>query len=393
MVRRRTLNASLLDRWLFAPQRATHLALVRIAVSCYALGWLLVTSNELIDLGRLDPARFDPVGVVAAAGISPASTTAIAVWVVTTGASGVAFALGGRTRLSGPLFAAGLLWLTTYQNSWSKLLHTENLLVIHVLVLAVSPCADAFAIGRRNSTTPAWSPRYGWPLRALAVATVLSYVIAGITKLRHAGLDWVDPDNLRNWVAYDLVRKELFGDPYLPLAVPLLRHAWLFAPIAVATLVIELGSPVALASRRAAITWSAAAWSFHLSVLALMSVAFPYQLLGIAYLPGVLSASRRSEPSGSDGALGRQQRHADRAGVGPELCLHNAQAPGVLRLDPGPHLRHGCIQVVVPQPEPSAHDEELRIEGVDQPRQRSSEIAGPVAYEPGDLGPGEDLLG
>ena len=306
MVRRRTLNATRVDRWLFAPQRATQLAVVRIAVSCYALGWLLITSNELIDLGRLDPTRFDPVGVVAVAGISPASTTTIAGWLVATVVSGGAFALGWRTRVSGPLFAVGLLWLTTYQNSWSTLLHSENLLVIHVLVLAVSPCADALAIGRRSSSTAAWSPRYGWPLRALAVATVLSYVIAGVTKLRNAGLGWFAPDNLRNWVAYDLVRKELFGDPYLPLAVPLLRHAWLFAPIAVITLLIELGAPVALASRRAAITWSAAAWSFHLGVLALMSVAFPYQLFGIAYLPGVLSASRHvpSDRAGHSGGSG-----------------------------------------------------------------------------------------
>jgi hypothetical protein len=150
-------------------------------------------------------------------------------------------------------------------------------------------------------------PRYGWPLRALAVATVLSYVVAGVTKLRRAGLGWFDSDNLRNWVAYDLVRKELFGDPYLQLTVPLLRYAWLFAPIAVVTVLLEVGAPVALAGRRAAIIWSFAAWLFHLSVLALMSVAFPYQLLGIAYLPVVLSASRH--------VLTDRARWSDRCGV------------------------------------------------------------------------------
>ena len=117
MVQRRVLNANGFDRWLFAPQRGTNLALVRVAASCYALGRLLITSNELIELGHLDPARFDPVGVVSIARVSPASTTAIATWIVITAASGVVFAVGGRTRLSGPLFAAGLLWLTTYQNS------------------------------------------------------------------------------------------------------------------------------------------------------------------------------------------------------------------------------------------------------------------------------------
>jgi hypothetical protein len=108
VVQRRTLTAGRLDRWLFAPQRASQLALVRVAVSCYALGWLLVTSNELIGLGRLDPARFDPVGVVAVSGISPASTTSIAVWILFTAFTGVGFALGWRTRFSGPSFAAGL---------------------------------------------------------------------------------------------------------------------------------------------------------------------------------------------------------------------------------------------------------------------------------------------
>jgi Vitamin K-dependent gamma-carboxylase len=326
VVHRRDLNAGRFDRWLFAPQRASQLALVRVAVSCYALGWLVVASRELIHLGRLDPARFDPVGVVAMSGISPASTIAIAVWILLTCASGVAFALGVRARLSGPLFAVGLLWLTTYQNSWSTLIHSENLLVIHVLVLAVAPCADALALGRRSSSTTAWSPRYGWPLRALAVATVVSYVMAGVTKLRHAGLGWFYPDNLRNWVAYDLVRKELFGDPYLPLAVPLLRHAWLFAPLAVITLLVELGAPAALASRRAAITWSAAAWFFHLGVLALMSVSFPYQLLGIAYLPVVLSASSHV-PADRAERSSRSRVVVGRARLTSDLCRRGTAPP------------------------------------------------------------------
>jgi hypothetical protein len=39
---------------------------------------------------------------------------------------------------------------------------------------------------------------------------------------------------------------------------------------------------------------SSAAWLFHLSVLALMSVAFPYHLIGIAYLPVVLATPRHA---------------------------------------------------------------------------------------------------
>ena len=31
--------------------------------------------------------------------------------------------------------------------------------------------------------------------------------------------------------------------------------------------------------------WAVAAWGFHLGVVALMAIAFPYPLLGLAYAP------------------------------------------------------------------------------------------------------------
>jgi hypothetical protein len=278
----------MISRWLFVEARARDLALVRVAVGCFGVGWLAVVHRELIDLGRLDPARFEPVGVVGLAGVDPQSSRVIALWVVVVGLAGVAFVLGWWYRFSAPAFAFGLLWLTTYQNSWGKLLHTENLLVIHTLVLAASPSGGALAVGRHGDGET--SPRYGWPLRVMALATVLSYTAAGITKLRHAGLDWLDAENLRNWVAYDLVRKEVFGDPYLPIAVPALEHVWLFAPAMVWTLLVELGALLALTGRRAATAWATGAWALHVGVLAVMAVAFPYQLLAVAYLPVILAS-------------------------------------------------------------------------------------------------------
>ena len=280
-----------LAHWLFVPTRPTVLAVMRIGVGVYGLGWLIFASNELLGLGRLDPARFEPVGVVGLSGIGPVSTSTIAAVLVGTVLAAVAVVFGWRYRLTGPLFACGLLWLTTYQNSWSKLLHSENVLVVHALVLAVAPAADAWSAGGNQRPPAPVDGRYGWPLRAMALATVLSYWTAGVTKLRRGGLAWFDPDNLRNWLAYDLVRKELFGDPYLHLAMPALRHAWLLAPAVLATLAIELGAPLALTGRRRAIVWVTAAWTFHVAVLATMSVLFPYQLLGVAFLPVILSAT------------------------------------------------------------------------------------------------------
>ena len=296
-------------RWLFRPAGARPLAVVRIAIGSYALVWLLFSSPELLGLGGLDRARFDPVGIVAVTGAGPMSTRSIAFLLAATIAAAVAVVAGWRFRVTGPVFAVGLLWLTTYQNSWSKLLHSENLLVIHALVLAVSPAADAWAVRRRREE-PAVGERYGWPLRAMALATVGSYVLAGVTKLRNAGWGWFDPENLRNWLAYDLVRKELFGDPYLQIALPALRHPWLLLPAVVATMVIELGAPIALVGRQWAWRWCLAAWSFHVAVVLSMSVTFPYELVGVAYLPVLLATA-------GVGAGGRSRQVLRRGAASP----------------------------------------------------------------------------
>jgi hypothetical protein len=285
-----------LARWFFAAAPARSLAVIRVGVGAYALAWLAFTVTELLALGDLNPSRFEPVGVVWVLGIEPLDRWGIGVvWAVTVVAAGTVVS-GRWYRVSGPAFALGLLFLTTYQNSWGKLLHTENVLVIHALVLAVSPAGDALVLGRRRRRPDSF--RYGWPLRTMALATVLAYVAAGVSKLRYGGLGWMTAENLQSWVAFDLVRKELFGDPYLSAVVDALDHAWPFAAAAILTVAVELAAPVAMLGGRWARAWVAAAWLLHASVLVVMAVGFPYQLVGVAFLP-VLLAGRRVPEDGS----------------------------------------------------------------------------------------------
>jgi hypothetical protein len=117
----------------------------------------------------------------------------------------------------------------------------------------------------------------------MSAITVVSYAVAAVAKLRNSGWDWVTGDTLRNHVARDNLEKALFGDPYSPLARVVLAHAWLFPPMAWATMVVELGAPLALVLRRWRVIWVAVAWVFHVGVLVLMAVFFPYQLSGVAY--------------------------------------------------------------------------------------------------------------
>jgi hypothetical protein len=65
----------------------------------------------------------------------------------------------------------------------------------------------------------------------------------------------------------------------------LVGHAWLFPPLAVATLAVELGAPLALLGGRVARVWALLAWGFHVGVAAVMAIVFPYSLLGIAFAP------------------------------------------------------------------------------------------------------------
>jgi hypothetical protein len=166
--------------------------------------------------------------------------------------------------------------------------HTDNLLALHLLALSLSPAADALSWDARRADPASWqepSERYGWVIRVLAVVTACAYVVAGVAKLKLAGLDWLGGELLRHQIAFDNLRKIELGSSHSPLGVWLVKHPFLFAPLAVATMLIELGAPLTLVNKRIALVWCVGAWCFHIGIVAMMNIGFPYQLSFIAYLP------------------------------------------------------------------------------------------------------------
>ena len=263
---------------------AVRLAALRILIGGFALGYLLVRLPMWLAVARLPARDFQPLGVVDLVLTRPLGAGVQLALLIATCGLGVAFVAGLAHRWLAPLFAAGLLWLTTYRSSWGLAFHTENLLVLHVIVLALAPAAAAWSMdARRGGRGAAEVP--AWPVGLMATLTVLTYVLAGIAKLRLGGLDWLAGEALRDQVAVDNARKLLLGSPSSPIAAPFLRHPWLFSALAVATLAVELGAPLALLGGRIAWAWALAAWGFHLGVLALMAIVFPYPLAFLAYAP------------------------------------------------------------------------------------------------------------
>ncbi|MGB0679724.1 MAG: hypothetical protein ACPGUV_08700 [Polyangiales bacterium] len=266
--------------WYFALAPALRLAWVRLLVGAYALIYLIARLPHLWSYGAMQSSLFAPVGIVHLLH-APLPSWLYRALVLLTLLGALLFALGVCHRYLAPLFALLLLVVLSYSNSWQKILHTDNLLVLHVGVLALSPAASAGRVAASGSTV---SPRFGWPLRLLTLITVSAYLLAGVAKCRHSGWEFVSGDTLRNYIAFANMRKVALGSTHSPLGVALLDAPGFFAVMAWLSLVLELGAPLALVGRRAAGLWILGVWLFHLGVLLLMAIAFLYPLTIIAFV-------------------------------------------------------------------------------------------------------------
>jgi hypothetical protein len=271
------------DRYWFVPAPARRLALLRMLTGGFALVFLVARLPGLTSVADFGRSEFVPTGIVKLCLRAPLPSEVVIALACLAPILAVPFVLGLFYRVTAPLFALVLLWVTTYRNSWGMLFHTESLLVLHIIVLAAAPAADAYSLDARGREPPEVSGAYGWPARAMTWLTATCYVLAGLAKLKLAGPVWLEGDLLRAQVAYDNLRKIEFGSAYSTLGAALVHYAAPFLVLAVLTVALELGAPVALLGRRIAAVWAVSAWSFHVGVEALMAIPFPYQLSFVAY--------------------------------------------------------------------------------------------------------------
>ncbi len=281
---RTELRPSVLERvdgWLHDPAPASRLASLRILITGFVLVYLIANVPEFSRLASRPAGEFEPVGVITLLD-QPLGTR---VWLLF-GASivaGSAALIGLAYRFTGPLFAGLVLVWASYHSSWGQMLHFEHLFTLHLLILAVAPAADAWSVQPTDGSKR--SARYGWPIRLLAITTVVTYFIAGIAKLRIGGIDWVDGSTLSNHIGYSATRMEVLGGFVPPVAPLVIGKDWLMGPMAFGGLLIELVAPLALLGGRWRRWWVVGVLTFHLGTAATMMVWFPYQGLGFALLP------------------------------------------------------------------------------------------------------------
>jgi len=275
-----------IDRFWRRPMPASRLATIRLIIGTFGAIYLVVRTPHLLSYALDDVDRFRPVGVIALGGapILPAVYQAL---VIVTVVLAFPFVLGWRHRILAPLYAA-LLWVVlTYSNSWGQIMHTDNLFLLHVVVLALTPSADVLSLDAERKGPPERhvDKRYGWPIRLMVALGAGAYLLAGVAKLENSGFDFVAGETLRNYVGFDNVRKLELGSVHSPIGAWLLPYPGFFAVLAWVSFVLEIGAPLAILGRRIGKLWAVAVWGFHVGVLALMAIGFVYQLTWVAFAP------------------------------------------------------------------------------------------------------------
>lgn len=273
------------DRFWFADGSPYDLAAARIVVSLQAL-WILL-SRDMAVLSGVPPEIWDrvPRSLLWRYGVVPGHPALEQALYWVTIVALVAVVLGLVPRIS--CLAAALLvyHLGPFEAIAWGIDPAErglDLAILALVVLAVTPCTRVWSIRPDPRTPAAPDPAYRWPILLLQAFLASVYVFAAYGRLRNSGLAWYTASNIREWLwfmnvlpgagRFEHVGPWLASLPGVPLA------------IAISTIVLELGFPLALVSRTARRIIIPAALGFHLGIAVAMNLVFPNTALLLVFL-------------------------------------------------------------------------------------------------------------
>ena len=175
-----------------------------------------------------------------------------------------------------------LLLVAFYQGllrSFGHFNHDEMIAIYFLVVLAFTPCGDAFSIdsrlGRMKKDRPALA--YAYPILLMQLLLAWVYFSSALIKLRVAGWKYLSPDNLPALAIFhslDNLHDTAFrGAFWLPTVREYLPYVVGFV------LIWELLFPLAILFRRARWLILAVGVVFHISTVYLMNIAFWHQLM------------------------------------------------------------------------------------------------------------------
>jgi hypothetical protein len=257
--------AAFWERLWYTPASPLGLLAARTLLAAQAL-WIVLSRPDLPELTGWPRElwRFVDPALRLRFGIAEATASAEPLLFLMLHGTLVATLLGVAPRLATLLSAALLYHFAPFEELLVGMPYTS----FGGLTL---PTAGLFVLA--FAVTPRWrsdpSPEYRWPLALLQVLFSFNYLFPGLLKLRYSGLGWFTGPAIEGFlVANDFVTRA-------PWALWIAGQPALCWAIALGTLGLELGFPLAVVSRRAALVLVPLAVAFHLGIIWSLGYFFP----------------------------------------------------------------------------------------------------------------------
>lgn len=301
------------NAYLFSPGSAENLGACRVLLyAALAAHYSRVDISAWADV----PAEFwMPVAPFSWLGLTalPSSSTIASAQAIWLGAL-VASSIGILTRLSTACSFVLALLLLGLPNNFGKVHHPDALAVLVLGIMAASRCGAAFSLdrvaGRFRGLDVNEEPNgeFQWPVRAVWIVFAIVFFAAGVSKLRHSGIEWMISDNLK----YQLIRHHVSHEPVVEWGLSVAASPLMCSYLAVSSVLFELLAPAALFSRRARLLIVPGLFCMQIGIWLFMGVAFKtYLICYLFWIPWdqlihsirIPLLARRTEMGG---AVGRQ---------------------------------------------------------------------------------------
>lgn len=243
------------DRFWFEPTPASALGVCRLLFYGALLAFFVFEDySGWADVSR---AFWRPIWLFSALGLPVLSSDALHAAQIVWRLSLLLAAVGLFTRASTIVAFVLGAYLLGLPHNFGQTYHFDALLVFVLAAMAAARSGDAWSVDSliRAARHPGAAPLprsgvYQWPIRFVWVAMALVFVAAGLSKLRHAGGEWIASDTM----SIVLLRAHYHVSDADPIGrVGLALANWPFAAqaIALVTIVVETAFPLALVSRTA----------------------------------------------------------------------------------------------------------------------------------------------
>lgn len=209
-----------------------------------------------------------------------------------TAVAGVLALLGLFTNPSLLVFSLGSLFFQGYKYSFGDFHHTEALMLIGLLLIALAPSGRVLSLdelisrrrGGNRSRFDHWlrasSPYAAWPLLAIQWLLSLAYFSSALSKVAKAGLDWMNGYTLQYYMVRDGLRWGSDLGVFLgQFHTPAVILSWL-------TVIFEATFFLVLIFPRLVKIYIPAGIAFHMGVyLTMLAPFFSFMMLYSVFVP------------------------------------------------------------------------------------------------------------